>query len=54
MEELLGSRLAEFLDTNYEYSLKQIPSGTRPHLYKGPVTMETEEIKTTGNKSLTS
>ena len=36
MEDLLGSKLAEFLDTDYKYSLSQVPSGTRPHLYKGP------------------
>ena len=36
MEDLLGSKLAEFLDTDYKYFLSQVPSGTRPHLYKGP------------------
>ena len=38
MEDLLGSKLAEFLDTDYKYTLNQISSSTRPHLYKGPNT----------------
>ena len=42
MEDLLGTKLAEFLDTDYKYSLSQILSSTRPHLYKGPAIIETE------------
>ncbi len=42
MEDLLGSKLAEFLDTDYQYSLNQIPTSTRPHLYKGPSVTKTD------------
>ena len=45
MEDLLGSKLAEFLDTDYKYSLNQIASGTRPHLYRGPNTQAAESHK---------
>lgn len=36
LERLLGSRLAEFLDADYGYTLSQVSSSIRPHLYKGP------------------
>lgn len=49
LEELLGSRLAEFLDTDYIYSLSQVPSSIRPHLYKGPNT--TEEVSKDEHKT---
>ncbi|XP_019852260.1 PREDICTED: probable ATP-dependent RNA helicase DHX34 [Amphimedon queenslandica] len=41
LERLLGSRLAEFLDSDYNYTLSQISSSIRPHLYKGPSSTST-------------
>lgn len=38
LEKLLGLRLAEFLDADYNYTLMQISSSIRPHLYRGPST----------------
>lgn len=38
LEKLLGAKLAEFLDADYTYTIAQIPSSIRPHLYKGPAT----------------
>ena len=35
LEKLLGAKLAEFLDADYSYTMSQIPSSVRPHLYKG-------------------
>lgn len=48
LEELLGSRLAQFLDTNYRYTLSQISSSIRPHLYKGPSTSSENEEQPNG------
>ena len=48
MEDLLGSKLAEFLDTDYKYTLNQISSSTRPHLYKGPSTAKEALDKSEG------
>lgn len=35
LENLLASKLAEFLDSSYSYSLHQLPSSAKTHLYKG-------------------
>ena len=44
LENLLASKLAEFLDSSYSYSLRQLSSVAKTHLYKGrkdsPATME--------------
>ena len=36
LEETLASKLAEFLDSSFPYSLHLIPSAMKSHLYKGP------------------
>lgn len=35
LENLLASKLAEFLDSSYSYSLHQLSSSAKTHLYKG-------------------
>ena len=40
LEEALASKLAEFLDSSFPYSLYMIPSTMKGHLYKGPPTGE--------------
>ncbi|KAL5482136.1 hypothetical protein EMCRGX_G022425 [Ephydatia muelleri] len=35
-ERLLATKLAEFLDTLYPYTVTQIAGSLRPHLYRGP------------------
>ena len=35
LESLLASKLAEFLDSSFPYTLHQIPSSAKTHLYKG-------------------
>lgn len=37
LEKLLGTKLAEFLDAEYSYTMSQISSSVRSHLYKGVV-----------------
>jgi hypothetical protein len=46
LEDLLGTRLAQFLSTHYNYALSQIPSTVRPHLYKGPTIDQTHSSDT--------
>ena len=36
LEETLASKLAEFLDSSFPYTLHLIPSAMKSHLYKGP------------------
>ena len=36
LEDLLASKLAEFLDSSFPSILRQVPSTMKPHLYKGP------------------
>ncbi len=43
MEELLASKLAEFLDSAFPYSLTQVPSSMKAHLYKGPPQAEEQQ-----------
>jgi hypothetical protein len=35
LEDLLASKLAEFLDSSYSYTLRQLSSSAKTHLYKG-------------------
>ena len=35
LEDLLASKLAQFLDTTYSYTLAQLSSAAKGHLYKG-------------------
>lgn len=48
LEELLASKLAQFLDSSFSYSLRQLPSSAKTHLYKGstdtPTTVVAVEI----------
>jgi len=36
LEDLLATKLSEFLGSSYSYTLHQIPSSMKAHLYKGP------------------
>ena len=36
LEEMLASKLAEFLDSSFPYTLHVVPSAVKSHLYKGP------------------
>ena len=36
MEDLLASKLAEFLDSSFPYTFHQVPSSLKAHLYRGP------------------
>ena len=36
LEELLASKLAEFLDSSFPYTLGQLSGAAKEHLYKGP------------------
>ena len=38
LEELLASKLAEFLDSSFPYTLNQLSSAAKENLYKGPNT----------------
>ena len=38
LEELLASKLAEFLDSSFPYTLNQLSSAAKESLYKGPST----------------
>ena len=51
LEKLLGSRLAEFLDSDYNYTLSQISSSIRPHLYKGPPSTTSKVSEVGGGKN---
>lgn len=42
LEKLLGMKLAEFLDADYPYTMIQIPSSIKPHLYKGLATADSD------------
>ena len=35
LERLLGTKLAEFLDADYPYTMSQLSSTVRSHLYRG-------------------
>ena len=41
LEDLLASKLAQFLDSCYSYSLSQLSSAAKTHLYKGPTGIAT-------------
>ncbi len=45
MEELLASKLAKFLDSAFFYSLSQVPSSVKAHLYKGPSQPDEQKAK---------
>ena len=51
LEELLASKLAEFLDGVFSYSLSQLSSAAKTHLYKGPPDITTSHTKTTSSSS---
>lgn len=36
LEELLATKLAEYLDSTFTYSLTKLSSSVQAHLYKGP------------------
>lgn len=36
LEELLATKLAEYLDSTFSYALAKLSSATQAHLYKGP------------------
>ena len=38
LEELLASKLAQFLDSSFPYTLNQLTSAAKENLYKGPRT----------------
>lgn len=52
LEELLGSKLAEFLSADYSCSLCQLASSVRPHLYKGPSSSSKVSSKLTTSLTL--
>lgn len=47
LENLLGHKLSDFLDADYNYSISQVLSSVRQHLHKGPVDIASSSVDAT-------